>query len=60
MTDKRKPGRPKSPAPRKNVRLRLSQTTLDGINTLVGSSHPHRTAVIEAALMAYLKLQEVT
>lgn len=53
--NKRKPGRPKSTNPRQNVRIRLPQSTVDGIDTLVGGLYPDRTAVIEQAVMAYLK-----
>lgn len=54
---KRKPGRPKSTNPRQNVRIRLPQNTLDKIDALVGSHYADRTAVIESAIMAYLKSQ---
>ena len=54
-TTKRKPGRPPSANPRQNVRIRLPQSTLDGIDALVGGIYPDRTAVIEQAIMAYLK-----
>ena len=56
---KRKPGRPKSASPRQNVRIRLPQSTVAGIDTLVGAVYPDRTAVIEQAITAYLKAQGV-
>lgn len=55
MTDKRKPGRPPLANPRQNVRIRLPQATVAGIDALVGAVYPDRTAVIEQSIMAYLK-----
>jgi Arc/MetJ-type ribon-helix-helix transcriptional regulator len=55
---KAKPGRPKSANPRQNVRIRLPQSTLDGIDALVGGIYPDRTAVIEAAIIAFLEPKE--
>jgi hypothetical protein len=52
---KRKPGRPKSINPRQNVRIRLPQSTLDGVDSLVGGIYLDRTAVIEAAIIAFLE-----
>jgi predicted transcriptional regulator len=51
---KRKPGRPPSVNPRQNVRIRLPQPTLGAIDTLAGSHYADRTAVIEAAIIAFL------
>lgn len=55
---KRKPGRPKSTNPRQNVRIRLPQSTVDGIDTLCGGEYT-RTDIIEAAVIAYIKAQGV-
>jgi Arc/MetJ-type ribon-helix-helix transcriptional regulator len=55
---KRKLGRPKSINPRQNVRIRLPQSTLDGVDSLVGGIYPDRTAVIEAAIIAFLEPKE--
>ncbi len=58
MTDKRKPGRPPSANPRQNVRIRLPQATVAAIDALMGGIYPDRTAVIEAAIIAFLKPKE--
>ena len=55
---KRKPGRPKSTNPRQNVRIRLPQPTLEKIDALAGSHYADRTAVIEAAIIAFLEPKE--
>jgi len=52
---KRKPGRPPSANPRQNVRIRLPQPILDRIDALVASHYTDRTAVIEAAIIAFLE-----
>jgi metal-responsive CopG/Arc/MetJ family transcriptional regulator len=55
---KKKLGRPKSTNPRQNVRIRLPQNTLDKIDELVASHYTGRTAVIEAAIIAFLEPKE--
>jgi len=57
--NKRKPGRPPSANPRQNVRIRLPQATVAAIDALVGAVYPDRTAVIEQAVMAFIKSQGV-
>lgn len=54
---KRKPGRPPSANTRQNVRIRLPRSAVAAIDALIGSIYPDRTAVIEQAIMAYLKSQ---